>query len=505
MAHPIEIEDRREVLMSEDTAEDISTALRVQRLAFLRDGPPSAAVRRDRIDRLAALTFENADAFSEALCADFGNRPAQTSIMADIAASLGDASHIRRNVAKWMKPRETMGVLRSVGVRTRVHAQPLGVVGVVAPWNFAVLLLTMPATAAFAAGNRVMMKPCEITPRASVLLRELAAKYFSPEELAVVTGGPATGAAFCSMPFDHLIFTGSPEVGKHVQRSAAENLVPVTLELGGKNPVVVARDADVASAAARTARARMMNGGQVCLCPDFVFVAADQRDAFVLAVEAQFRESFPTVLDNPEHCTMVDDKNYARVVGLIEDARSKGAKVIEATPPGEQLPSAAQRRIAPTIITDVTADMRVANEEVFGPVLSVHPYETIDEVIDYLNARPSPLAAYWFGGDSKDFHTFCERTRSGGITRNDFILHALIDGAPFGGVGHSGMGSYHGKSGFDTFSHYRTITESRLPGSLMAMFVPPTSPRVNNAVDWVVRTHAARLRKRIDGFRQHVS
>jgi len=484
------------------TADEIAEALCIQRGAFLRDGPPMAAVRQNRIDRLSALTFENADALADAMRQDFGNRPIQTTIFSDIFSSLTDISFIRRNVKKWMKARDAMGVLRAVGVRTRVQAQPLGVVGVVAPWNFPVLLLTLPATAAFAAGNRVMMKASEITPRTASLLQELAGQYFSPEELTIITGGPATGAAFCSMPFDHLFFTGSPDVGKHVQRRAAEHLVPVTLELGGKNPVVIGRDADIATAASRTARARMMNGGQVCLCPDFVFVPADRCDEFVDDVERQFRHSFPTVLGNPEYCTIVDDRNYARIVELVEDARSKGATVIEAVPPGETLPSAAERRIAPTILTGVTEDMRVMREEVFGPVLTVLPYQRLDDVIDYVNIRPSPLASYWFGKDSNDFRRYCDRTRNGGITRNDFMLHAAIDGAPFGGVGNSGMGAYHGKTGFDTFSHYRTVSESRIPGSLTALLVPPTSPRITTAVNWVVRKRATRLRKRIDRYRR---
>jgi coniferyl-aldehyde dehydrogenase len=488
--------------MRDYTADEIAEALRIQRGAFLRDGPPTAAVRQNRIDRLAALTFENADALGDAMRQDFGNRPVPTTIFSDICSSLTDISFIRRNVKKWMKARYAMGVLRAVGVRTRVQAQPLGVVGVVAPWNFPVLLLTLPATAAFAAGNRVMMKASEVTPRTASLLQELAGQYFSPEELTIITGGPLTGAAFCSMPFDHLFFTGSPEVGKHVQRSAAEHLVPVTLELGGKNPVVIGRDADIATAASRTARARLMNGGQVCLCPDFVFVPADRCDEFVDDVERQFRHSFPTVLGNPEHCTIVDDGNYERIVGLVEDARSKGATVIEAVPSGETLPSAAERRIAPTILTGVTEDMRVMREEVFGPVLTVLPYERLEDVIEYVNARPSPLASYWFGKDSNDFRRYCDRTRNGGITRNDFMLHAAIDGAPFGGVGNSGMGAYHGKAGFDTFSHYRTVSESRIPGSLTALLVPPTSPRITMAVNWVVRKQAARLRKRIDRYRR---
>ncbi|WP_255606036.1 aldehyde dehydrogenase family protein [Mycolicibacterium xanthum] len=281
---------------------------------------------------------------------------------------------------------------------------------------------------------------------------------------------------------------------------AAPRLGRMLPGLGGKNPVVVGRDADIATAASRTARARLWNGGQTCLCPDLVFVPAEGCDDFVVALEQQFRRSFPTILDNPEHCTIVNDKNYQRILGLVDDARANGATVIEATPTGEDLPSAAQRRIAPTILRDVTDDMAVMRQEVFGPVLSVLPYQHLDEVIGYLNARPSPLASYWFGADSPDFRRYCAHTRNGGITRNDFVVHAAIDGAPFGGVGNSGMGAYTGKAGFDTFSHYRTIAESRLRGSLMGLTVPPVSPRVGAAVDWVARRQAARLRKRIDRF-----
>jgi coniferyl-aldehyde dehydrogenase len=489
-----------EVSLREWTADDIAEAHRVQREAFLSDGPPSLAVRRNRMDRLSALSFENRDAIAEAIRLDFGHRPVEISTLWDVVAALSDFAHIRRNLGKWMKARPVMNAARPLGLRTRVQAQPLGVVGIMAPWNLPVHLLICPATAALAAGNRVLLKPSELTPRTAELLERLAARYFSPEELAVVTGGPQTSAAFCSMPLDHLLFTGSPEVGKHVQRAAADHLVPVTLELGGKNPVVVGHDADIATAASRTARARLWNGGQTCLCPDLVFVPAERCDDFIAAVEQQFRRSFPTILDNPEHCTIVNDKNYQRILGLIDDARAKGATVIEAAPPGEDLPSAAQRRIAPTILRDVTDDMEVMRQEVFGPVLSVLPYKQLDKVIDYLNARPSPLASYWFGEDSADFHHYCAHTRSGGITRNDFVLHAAVDGAPFGGVGNSGMGAHHGKAGFDTFSHYRTITESRLRGSLMGLIVPPVSPRVGAAIDWVARKQAARLRKRIDRF-----
>jgi coniferyl-aldehyde dehydrogenase len=505
MAQAVSVADQERSPMRDFTADQIAAALHVQRTAFLCDGPPTVAVRRDRIDRLAALTLENADEFTQAMSEDFGNRSIQAATLSDILGSVTDVAHIRRNVKKWMKPRDILPLTRAMGIRTRVQARPLGVVGVVAPWNFPVLLLTQPATAAFAAGNRVMMKASEVTPRTAALLCDLAPRYFPPEELVVVTGGRETGEAFCSMPFDHLLFTGSPGVGKHVQRSAAEHLVPVTLELGGKNPVVIGHDADIDTAASRVARARMMNGGQVCLCPDYVFVPPDRLEEFAGAVVRQFRISFPSVLHNPMHCTIVDDNNYRRVVGLVEDARAKGATVIEAVPDGETLPSAAQRCIAPTVLTNMSDDMLVMSEEVFGPVLSVLPYHNLDDVIDYINTRPSPLASYWFGRDSDDFRRFCAHARTGGITRNDFLLHAAVDGAPFGGVGGSGMGAYHGKAGFDSFSQYRAVSESRLPGSATALFVPPTHPRLMPAVDWIVRKQATRVRKRINRFQSRSS
>ncbi|MET0711024.1 MAG: aldehyde dehydrogenase family protein, partial [Jiangellaceae bacterium] len=244
------------------------------------------------------------------------------------------------------------------------------------------------------------------------------------------------------------------------------------------------------------------NGGQVCLCPDYVFVPSEGKAEFIATVEQQFHRSFPTILDNPAHCAIVDDKNYERVIDLVADAWAKGANVIEAVPPGESLPSAEQRRIAPTILTDVTNDMDVTTEEVFGPVLTVHTYDRLDEVITYVNARPSPLASYWYGGDSADFRAFCDLTRSGGITRNDFALHAAIDGAPFGGVGQSGSGGYHGKTGFDAFSHYRTVCESRLPVSMTSLLVPPNPPLLDAAVNWAARRQAKRLRRRIEEYRR---
>lgn len=486
----------------EYTATEIAAALDHQRRAFLHDNPPSSALRRNRIDRLSALVFENAAMFSETLSADFGTRPHQTTAFLDVVGPLVDALHIRRNIGRWMKPRTVMGVGRPFGLRTTVHARPLGVVGILAPWNAPINLAVMPAIAAFAAGNRVLIKAPEATPRTSVLFAGLVEKYFSPDELVVITGGPATAAAFCASDFDHLFFTGSTHVAKHIQRSAADHLVPLTFELGGKNPVVVGRDADVATAASRIARARLINGGQVCLCPDYVFVPADRCEEFVASAVRQFAESFPTIAGNPDYCSIIDDKNYRRVIDLIEDARTNGATVVESNPSAESLPSSAERKIAPTILTGVTSEMRISTEEVFGPVLSVLPYENLDEVIAYINAGPSPLAAYWMGKDSDDFRRFCAHARSGGVTRNDALLHCAIEGAPFGGLGDSGMGTYHGKDGFDTFTHYCTVCESRLPGTLAAIVVPPIPRAATVVIAWVVRKQAIRLRKRVNRYRE---
>ena len=486
--------------MREFGAAEITEALEIQRAAFLRDGPPSLALRRNRMDRVSAMAFENAEAIAEAMNADFGTRSSQTTNCVEVLTPISDFAHIRRNLGRWMKPRSVMRAGRLLGLRTTVEAHPLGVVGISVPWNGPVVLSVMPATAAFAAGNRVLIKMPEATPRTSALFARLAPQYFSPEELAVITGGPVAGAAFSALPLDHLLFTGSSDIAKHVQRSAADNLVPVTFELGGKNPMVIGRDADIATSASRAARGRLLNGGQVCMCPDYVFVPTDRCDEFIAAAQRQFRTSFPTVIGNPDYCSIVDDKNYQRVVGLVEDARAKGATVIESNPDGEDLPSAAERKIAPTILTGVTPEMRVMTEEVFGPVLAVLPYDNLDEVIDYVNARPSPLAAYWMGKDSEDFRRYCARTRSGGVTRNDIMIHAAMDGAPFGGVGNSGMGAYHGKAGFDTFTHYRTVTESGMRGALAALAVPPVPARLPKLVNWAVANQAARLRKRIDRY-----
>jgi coniferyl-aldehyde dehydrogenase len=328
-------------------------------------------------------------------------------------------------------------------------------------------------------------------------MKTTAPKYFDATELDIVTGGPEVSAAFASLPFDHLFFTGSPSVGSLVQQAAARNLVPVTLELGGKNPVVVSPDADLKRSATRIAAARMINGGQVCICPDYVFVPADRIGAFVDIARDTLRGMFPTIVPNDDYCSSVNEANFDRVVGLIEDAKANGATVETIAPTAESLPDRATRKIAPTIVRDVDETMRIANEEVFGPVLVVRPYSNLTDVIEHINQRPSPLVAYWYGPDDDDFRRFVRHTRSGGVARNDFGAQMIPSAAPFGGVGRSGMGAYHGKAGFDAFSHYRTVVGTDLPFSVTGAAAPPFSGSTRAGAKMALRMARSRTRRRL--------
>lgn len=476
---------------------ELANLLEKQRRSFVADGPPSAAVRRNRIDRLLAMVLDNVDAFTAAMAQDFGTRSRAASLATEMVGMVPVVEHTRSHVRQWMRPSKLLRAARLVGLRAEVQPSPLGVVGIIGPWNFPLQLVVVPAAAAFAAGNRVMVKMSEITSRTAEVMQQLAPEYFDENEFAVVTGGADVAAAFAGLPFDHVFFTGSPSVGALVQRAAADNLVPVTLELGGKNPVVVAPGADIRRSAKRIASARMVNGGQVCVCPDYVLVPENDIDAFVDVARQTLRDMFPTILDNGDYCSSVNDANFDRVLGLIDDARDRGAVVESIAPDGETLPDRAVRKIAPTIVRGVDATMRIADEEIFGPVLTVQGYGTLDEAIEMINARPAPLVAYWFGPGDKNFRDFVRRTRSGGVARNDFAAQMIPSGAPFGGVGRSGMGAYHGKAGFDAFSHYRTVVGSDLPFSMTGSAAPPFKPAMRFYADAMLRSARNRTRRRL--------
>ena len=475
----------------------LMSTLEAQRRAFAADGPPQAATRRNRIDRLLALVLDNTDAFVDAMAADFGTRSRSATLFTEVVGMIPVIEHTRAHVARWMSPTPLMRGARPFGLRAEVEAVPLGVVGIIGPWNFPLNLVVLPASAAFAAGNRVIIKMSEITSHTAELMSSTVPRYFGADELAVVTGGPDVAAEFSALPFDHLFFTGSPAVGARVQRAAAENLVPVTLELGGKNPVVVAPDADVRRAATRIAKARMVNGGQVCVCPDYVFVPDDRVEEFLDVARDTLRGMFPTIIDNGDYCSSVNEANFDRVVGLIDDAREHGARVESVVPQNETLPDRMSRKIAPTIVRDVDDRMLIAGEEVFGPVLAVMGYSALRDAIDYVNARPAPLVAYWYGPDGDAFRTFVRSTRSGGVARNDFAAQMIPSAAPFGGVGRSGMGAYHGKAGFDTFSHQRSVVGSDLPFSVTGSAAPPFTRPMKLYADMSLRLARRRTRRRL--------
>lgn len=430
---------------------EVERILNSQREAQRAEGNPSVATRRDRVSRLAVLLLDNIEAIGKALSDDYGNRPFQLTRAFEGTAWVADHLSALADLDTWVQPTEVPGGY--------VKPQPKGVVGVIGTWNFPIILSFDPVLGALAAGNRVMLSFTEFHPRTARVLSGLINEVFDETEFAIVAGDLQTIKEFSTLPFDHIFFTGSPTVGSIVAQNAAKNLAPVTLELGGKNPVIVARNADLELTAHRVAGSRTLNGGQICLCPDYVFVPRELQDEFVEGLRKEFAAAFPDYLDNPGVVSIVDDRNYDRVVGLLDDAVSKGATKITVVAEDEagSLPNRERRLVPPTILLNVPSDARLADEEIFGPIIAVYAYDEVDEAIEYVAERPHPLGAYWYGQDDADFQRFLDHTLSGGVTLNDGISHAFVPGAPFGGVGRSGHGAYHGKSSFTTFSHYRTV------------------------------------------------
>jgi coniferyl-aldehyde dehydrogenase len=443
-----------------DEAARMAEVLGKQKAAHVREGAPSAEARIERIDRCIGLLVKHEKAIVAALSADFGTRAPEVSGVTDVAGSIGPLKHARAHLKAWMKPenrKTTPALLGLFGAKAQVRYQPKGTVGVISPWNFPVNLTFAPLAGILAAGNRAMIKPSEFTPATSELMAKMFAEAFSPEEIAVFTGGPEVGQAFASLPFDHLIFTGATSIARHVMKAAAENLVPVTLELGGKSPVILSRSADYATAAARVMAGKTLNAGQICLAPDYVLAPQDRLGEFVGEATKAVTAMFPTIKDNPDYTSVINERHYERIRGYLDDARRKGAEVVEINPAGEDFSQQEHRKIPPTLVLNPTDEMKIMQEEIFGPVLPVITYHAVDEAIGYVNAHDRPLGLYYFGADAEEEARVLERTTSGGVTVNDVIFHVAQEELPFGGVGPSGMGSYHGVDGFREFSHRKAI------------------------------------------------
>jgi coniferyl-aldehyde dehydrogenase len=449
----------------------MARVLDLQKAAHIRDGAPSADVRLSRIDRCITLLLDHSNQIADAIAQDFSCRPREISLLTDVAGSIGPLKHARENLSRWMKPEKrktTPALLGLFGAKSELRFQPKGTVGIISPWNFPFNLTFGPLAQVLAAGNRAMIKPSELTPVTSALMATLFAKMFSEEEIAVFTGGPEVGQAFASLPFDHLVFTGGTGVGRRVMMAAAENLVPVTLELGGKSPVVIGASADLETAAARIMAGKTLNAGQICLAPDYLLVPEGQRDVLVGHLKAAVAGMYKTLRDNPDYTAIIAPRHLARINALIDDARTKGATIIEINPADEDFSTQDGRKIVPTLILDPTDDMTVMAEEVFGPVLPVKTYRSIAEAVAYINANPRPLALYYFGTDLAEQEMVLSQTTSGGVTVNDVIIHVAMEDLPFGGIGPSGMGAYHGHDGFKEFSHKRSVF-TQLPKDLGPM------------------------------------
>lgn len=450
--------------------------LQRQRDAFTAARPEPLSVRKDRLKRIIAMMKDNGEEFARAMSRDFGHRSHEQSLIADVMPSVTAAKYCLKHIDGWARTerRKPMFPLGLLGARAELRFEPKGVIGIVSPWNFPVGLTVSPMAQAFAAGNRVMIKPSEFTEETSDLMKQVFARYFAEDELAVCTGGPDVGQAFCSLPFDHLLFTGATPVGRHVLRAAADNLVPVTLELGGKSPTILGRSANVQRAAERIAMGKMMNAGQICLAPDYMIVPQELEEQAIGAVSGAVSAMYPTLLTNDDYTSVVNARHHDRLQGLIADARDKGAEAIEVNPGNEDFSSSNGHKMPLTILRNVTDDMKVMQDEIFGPVLPVKTYQAIDEAIDYVNAHDRPLGLYYFGEDAAERERVLTRTISGGVTVNDVIFHVSVDDLPFGGIGPSGMGSYHGPEGFKTFSHARSVYhQPKLNVARLAGLMPP--------------------------------
>ncbi|MBS0441026.1 MAG: coniferyl aldehyde dehydrogenase [Proteobacteria bacterium] len=447
-----------------------------QQRAFARQPCPAAGQRREQLRALKRQLHRYQDLLADAMSRDFGFRAPAESKMLDILGSTLAINHAISHLGRWMRPSRRRTELLFLSNRLRVSYQPKGVVGIIVPWNFPLYLALGPLATALAAGNRAMLKMPEATPATNAVLRRMLAEAFPEDQVAVIGEELADPNDFTALPFDHIVFTGSPAVGRIVMRAAAEHLTPLTLELGGKSPAVVLRGYPIAEAATRIAHGKATNAGQICVSPDYALVPRDQLEAFVEQVRAAFARSFGArVVGNPDYTAQVNERHHARIVALLDDARAKGARVLACAEGGTA------RQMPLHIVTGVSADMRLAREEIFGPVLPVIAYDTLDDAIRIIQAGARPLALYVFGHDAAERERLLGLTHSGGVTINDWGWHVLNHDAPFGGIGNSGMGTYHGEEGFRELSHARTVFQ-RHRFFPIGLFYPPYGNLVQRLV-----------------------
>lgn len=456
-----------------------------QRRASRSDPLPEASRREHDLDALHDLILGNADALASAVSADFGGRSRHETRLLEIFPCLEAIRHARSRVRRWMRPERRPVSLWFQPGRAGVVWQPLGAVGIVVPWNYPIYLSVGPLVSAIAAGNRAMIKMSEFTPATGALLARLISERFEDERVAVFGGDEHVARAFVALPFDHLLFTGSTRTGRSVMAAAAANLTPVTLELGGKSPAIIGGDFPLALACERILFGKLLNAGQTCIAPDYVLLPEERASEFVEHARSFVARCYPTLARNPDYTAIIDERHYRRLRELVADAAAGGATVVEINPAGEALDESG-RKIAPTLLTGTTDAMRVMREEIFGPVLPLVGCRDIEQAIAYVNARPRPLALYYFDRDAARIERVVRETVSGGVTINDTMLHIAQDELPFGGAGESGMGQYHGHAGFATFSKQKAVfTQSRL--NALPLFRPPFGKRFERLIRMLLR------------------
>ena len=468
--------------MSTETLQEMENILKLQKKLHIEEGPASIELRKDRLNRCIAMLKEYNEEILDALQKEFGNRDPKASFFSEIVSTIGVLEHALKNIDKWTKDekrpsnvnqpfflRLMMGFL---GSKSYIKYQPLGTVGVISPWNFPVNLVLAPLAGIFAAGNRTMIKPSELTPATSEITKKMFEAYFDKSEAAVFTGDAEVGAAFSALPFDHLLFTGGTQIGKKVMKAASENLVPVTLELGGKSPVIVDEDANLSEVAKKVMRGKTMNAGQICLAPDYLMLPKGKSKEFANASSEVIGEMFEDLKYNEDYTSVINERHYERINELVADAKEKGAEVLEINPADEDFEQQELHKIPPTLVLNPTDDMKIMQEEIFGPVLPVKEYDDFNETVSYVNSKERPLGLYLFSKDKDKEKKVLENTTSGGVTLNDVIWHIGQEELPFGGVGPSGTGSYHGHDGFKEFSHAKAVYK-QFSADLMAQMMPP--------------------------------
>lgn len=428
-----------------------------QRAAFMRDPMPSAQERIAKLKALRNALKAHQDEIVAALSADFGYRSKYDTILADILPVLNNLKYCANNVKTWMRTKSRKAGMLLMPAKVKVMYQPLGVVGIMVPWNFPLNLSLGPLAFVLAAGNKAMIKMSEFTPQINKVVAKIVSEVFSPDQVAVFQGALEESQAFSNLPFDHLLFTGSTEVGRHVMAAAAQNLTPVTLELGGKSPVIIDSTIPLDIAVERMIMGKCLNSGQICIAPDYVLIPGERMDGFIKAYQKHFTEKYAKNGNgSSDYTCVINQHHFNRISGLLDDAKAKGATVID-TDPGNKVNDSSNRKMATQLVVGATKEMRLLNEEIFGPVLPLVPYNDLREAIDIINNGPRPLALYIMSLDIGIQKQILEGTHSGGVCINDTIMHVTADDAPFGGVGASGIGRYHGREGFETFSHARTI------------------------------------------------